>query len=817
MKNYMSQVMKTILLTIVAVLVWLPVSRAYTPDGPVGNGGDAWQGSSTGYGPTRDVVGPKNLGEEYRRNVPVLYYTCDDNFKNYFGTSGTQAVDNAFIALNKAFTNNPTGWQTGLDGYSLNLSEFPLNSRHVNYQAQAFALFDLKSEILADMLEQLGLADPTYYVYGLHNWFHPNGTPPCPGGQEYSVDMRNFDYLPSPGSSSVYNQYQYSPYINDVLFTYSIVEFCQAPPTPWRWAQPAPVDLLADTFTPLASQIHALDYGAYYNGLTRDDAAGLRSLMSASTIKWETVSPDSLLYLITTNTLEPQVFPPYLSGTNFVGVNNVGYYTFITSTNGLIYGYGDVVAFLAFAKTNPPANVLAAYPGVVISSYTWYATIVSNATLVTYFTNAPIGSPFGSPPVLVITTNYNPVFQFVYNYTFANVITNLSVNHFSPSYQTLVSITVGTPIGSPVGSPGVTNSQVSYLPVYSGDFFVLPQFYTNYCPLDFDLPAGNIPQVLAITNGIGIALTNSTTTNLQSLVYTVTYFTNYSYVINPVTCTTVAGATGYYEGIQKIQFVDTGPTNFDSLLDIYTVPITNNYTLNAVIQTNGQFLVQPQNFQRIVTRPDFIISALDLTPGPNSAIFQISDQVTAAPFNTADVPAGLAGPGTIASAGPEFITFNKDGPLFFNSFATTLNGNSYFIEPALDQIGQPAFDDYYAVYFLWGSFDGTTNAPVIYPNGTSIDNVNYQILVNVSPTTVPGGTNGLAYPPVQFTATTSFFVTPFTWSAANLPPGLSLTSNADNTATLSGTPTQSGNYTFTLTLTDGLSRSVQVNYFITIQ
>jgi hypothetical protein len=62
-------------------------------------------------------------------------------------------------------------------------------------------------------------------------------------------------------------------------------------------------------------------------------------------------------------------------------------------------------------------------------------------------------------------------------------------------------------------------------------------------------------------------------------------------------------------------------------------------------------------------------------------------------------------------------------------------------------------------------------------------------------------------------ATSTFFVPPFTWYATGLPPGLNLSSNGQ----LSGTPTQSGNFVFTLTVTDSMSRSVQWNYLITIQ
>src|SRR5438445_12290564 len=43
---------------------------------------------------------PKNLGEEYRWSVPVLYYTYDTSFLDYFAADGVQAVDSAFAIFN---------------------------------------------------------------------------------------------------------------------------------------------------------------------------------------------------------------------------------------------------------------------------------------------------------------------------------------------------------------------------------------------------------------------------------------------------------------------------------------------------------------------------------------------------------------------------------------------------------------------------------------------------------------------------------------------------------------------------------------------
>ncbi len=120
---------------------------------------------------------------------------------------------------------------------------------------------------------------------------------------------------------------------------------------------------------------------------------------------------------------------------------------------------------------------------------------------------------------------------------------------------------------------------------------------------------------------------------------------------------------------------------------------------------------------------------------------------------------------------------------------------------------------YTGYYFVWGSFDGTTNLPVAYPNTTSINEVVNQILIQVTPTSLPNGTNGVVYPPQYFAASGGSFTGPYTWSASGLPGGLTMSSGG----ILYGTPTQTGtNLVVTVTLTDTLSRSVQWNYPLNI-
>src|ERR1017187_7866660 len=155
----MRQMIKKVL-WIAGLVFGLQTVWAFSLLGPVGNGGDAWQLPLIGYNPLAQaaappffidslLAGPKNLGEEYRRNTPVMYYAANADFLDYFGSNGVAALDDAYAILNNVFTNTPAVAANGLDAYSAGLTEFPLNSIEENYQAQGLGLIDLKSETLS--------------------------------------------------------------------------------------------------------------------------------------------------------------------------------------------------------------------------------------------------------------------------------------------------------------------------------------------------------------------------------------------------------------------------------------------------------------------------------------------------------------------------------------------------------------------------------------------------------------------------------------------------------------------------------------------
>ena len=747
----------------------LQTSWAYSLGGPVANGGplgDEWQSQVIGYGLAGDLNAPKNWGEEYRRNTPVTYYAYDQNFLDYFGSNGVAAVDSAMAVYNSL---------TNVDSYSPALSEFPFESRHQNYQAQALGLLDLKSFTVTAMTEQLGLADPVRYNWTLHTRFLPAGGV-CPPDEEYLVVERNFD--PAGNTSS---SIPYTPYVNNTLYSYVIEEFCTGP-NPLALAAPFSVDPLADTFSPVASS--GIFWGDYYTGLTRDDVGGLRYLFSTNNINFELPSPDSTLIEGVTNLNTQELFP-VATGTNS------GFLV-----QGVLYGTGSLNALISFATTNNAAAVQAAFPGVQVNQISSYYAAISVTNVVSYFTNY-LESPSGSL-VLVTVTNVVPGIGEFYVDTFPNIITN---SYSSNTIYYVQTITVGPPIDAPFNSPSRTNivTQTFTAHVPSGDFYILP---TNG-PCGVDILSTILTFTNYTTNVITSATTNATSTNiLGNTVIQVIPSVSHIYNIHPINCQQIVNATNLYEGIGKISFVNA---EFDSLIGQYWQPITNNYTM--VMITNSQAFTV--NFQRIVTQPDFLFSAADIAaPNPPAIDIENPDYTRNLNFNQSTILPNLAGPGTITS--PTTITFNKVGPVYLNIFGGFADGTPYFTENPGDDL----LDPFYAEYVAWGTFDGTTNAPTVYPNGTSVQNLVNEVLIQVTPTSVPNWSSGTAFTPVTFTATGgSFNYTSVTWSATGLPDGMTMSSGG----ILSGTPTTPGTYDFIVTLTDYVGRTVQWTYTITIQ
>ena len=760
----------------ILLVVGLQNSWGFALLGPLANLGDAWQTGVIGYGYAYadfgfpggpvylgDIGGPKNIGEEYRRNVPYIYYSYDANFLGFFGSNGVAAVDSA-VAIMNSLTNAD----------KMDLSLYTLESQHINPTATALYLTDLKSVTLHLLVEQLGLAQPERYTWTLHDRIAPPG---CPLTTLYLVVQRNYDI-----NNSALNQLQYSSYVNDVLYSYFIVEFCTGP-NPLAFTVPFAVDPLADQYNAVATDIAdtygGLQVGSFYTGLTRDDMAGLRYLLTTNNINWERVPNNSLLFTATTNFAAPTALFPANS----------------SSVTG--FGTFDYGALLQAAAGTPPGLLQSNYPGLVVSSSQNYWILGTNATITATLVPPKAGSPYGTAPTVVLKTNYTyyPLQKFVT--TFANIITN----YYSPNTKGLLqTIKTGPKLGAPYGSPLVSTTntvKVTLTNVPSGSYYVLPLLGTNQCPLDilFTLQTNVVYTTNLITTVTTnfVTATNSTVYNYtQSLI---TWYTNYTYVTLPVTCAQIPNATGLYQGIGKVKFIRA---DYDSLLGQFWQPVTNSYSMVTVV--NGK--ASPQHFDRLVTAPEILMTATD-QGGANTFNGTVTRNIT---FDQSQVLPGLAGPGVIAPT--TTFDYNKIGDAFRNGFEAS---------PFLVTLPLTVDETTQVPTAAWASFDDTTNDPVVYPNGTSLANLVNQVLIQVSPASLANGTNGVAYDPVTFTVSTTRFTPPFTWAATGLPPGLTVSASG----VLSGTPVQQAPtplvYDITLILTDSLSNSVQWNYPIIIQ
>src|ERR1019366_5247307 len=67
----------------------LPAAHAFSLLGPTN--AEPWQVHDLGYQLLQDIGGPMNIGEDYRRNTPVLYYAFDETFLDFFGAYGVAA------------------------------------------------------------------------------------------------------------------------------------------------------------------------------------------------------------------------------------------------------------------------------------------------------------------------------------------------------------------------------------------------------------------------------------------------------------------------------------------------------------------------------------------------------------------------------------------------------------------------------------------------------------------------------------------------------------------------------------------------------
>ena len=371
---------------------------------------ESFQTSQLSYHIGGDIGAPKNIGEEYRLNLPVLYYSYDRSFLDYFGSNGVVAIEQAVSIM----SNHLSAPNNSFTILSSNLNEFPRQAGRIYPRAAALQMIDLKTVALNLMVEEFGLAEPDRWTWCLHARIP---RPACPSF-EYHVIQRNFD----PAT------WQPSKYVNGTLFTYHIEELC---PTPDRAdavedAVSAPFD---ETTTAVAS-INSILYGHYSTALSRDDMGGFRYMLRYNNLNMESVDNSATLsggLVFSTNTAQQQViysanlalfaaqaltntaaglqtlYPNLIIGstsnflvtvisTNATGVatNLAGSMLTITNTStNILLVTSNLALFAAQGLTNTGVALAALYPGLVVTGDFPFYTNVVTTNVSTALTNYP--------------------------------------------------------------------------------------------------------------------------------------------------------------------------------------------------------------------------------------------------------------------------------------------------------------------------------------------------------------------------------------------------------------------------------------------
>jgi len=717
-------------------------------------------------GNSTDIGAPKNLGEEYRWNLPFLFYAYDSSFLDYFGATGVSALDAGVGILNSL---------ENVDKYSTALSEFPALSSRVNFTAQALQMLDLRSAGLTALIEEMGLASPDRWAFCLHDRYLPGGAS-CPA-YEYLVIQRNYDPV---------NQ-SYSAYVNNVLYDYVINEFCPLSANPWDPLEadaievpPDPVDFSNAAFDAVASS-ESHGFGVFFTGLTYDDAGGLRYLYSTNNINYETVSTDSQLLF-----------------TNFQAP------TILTTSN--------LAVLTSQALTNPPAVFQGLYPNIVITSSSNYWGYQYTTNITAYFTN-PANNPFGDTELVLATNRITNLANFNV-YQFANVVTN---HYYKKGYVTSIKYNLTGAPNAPYGdfTTNVVSDVTSLVPYTNGDYYVIPPGVSTYMTNTGFSVTTTVTNLLVDTFNIG------PNGQIFNPLIVFTYFTNYQIAAYPVQLVTSTNSGALRPGIGKINFIRQ---DFDPLLTAFWTPVTNYYTLPSI---NTNRLWTTNTYIRVLTQPDILFAAADLAGGPAAPLSISTYERTAPNYNSASnatVIPPLAGPGTLSSSPAQIqVVFCKTGPVFYNDVFSFLGGGGNGV------LGESSLTN----TFNWGSFDGSTNEPVLYPTNSSILDLQAQIYFQITSSLLPNGSvsapivNGTNYMAQLQASAAQPPTTPYTWQlAANspgFPPGMGWDTHGQTSTTgiITGAPTTTGIYDFTVQASfvssiDGSTKTAVKDLFIEI-
>ena len=678
-------------------------------------------------GTNRVVV--NNLGEEYRWNSPIVTYSYDESFLNYFGSNGVVAIEKGMDILNSIpsassiKTNYPPS-----SAEENNLWNYPVRPDRFHARAYNDRILDIKSYALAELFSFMGLGNAEDNAFQL---------------EFGSVVLRNWDPI----------SYGPSKYLNGNLISWAVLGGTNA--------QPFPLDVTKSLMTLAGTadnRVPRLDEGKYLVAPTRDDIGGYRYLYRKDNFNVENLPPNT--YQMVTN--QPNLTNPAIFSID------LRYFSKESETN-------SPIAFQQFILTNqwwgPNYTNLTVPPLVILkTNINWEMGWTTNIT--PYLTNFP-WTPVGQPPTLVYLTNKFRTFKPSYDYVFANVITNIHVPvEKSEILYRSWEVVPKAPLWSVIGSvPTTTNYNTTVVndKYPHGEIIILPTGSANIGGGGLGQgggvgqgggAAGNVvgyhftemqfEKVNVLTNmitdtnnlanpggvlpgqGGGLGAGGAAITNFVGVMEDEVWAsTNHAYLAYPIVLQTNSLLLG---GIDKIRYLKMQgdslvTTNYspDRFIKNYKFPNLENQTFTYVIPSSAQALTNAAlpsytyemdyvensvrktgKFVKFFTNPDIVFTAINAPPTVTS-----TNTVGAVAINNNAINGlqtiGLNGPGVIQAAGNLNFSFNKIG-LHWQLDPT------YFLNEENQSPG-----------WVWGHYDGSMSEPMVFPNSQTIKDLENQI------------------------------------------------------------------------------------------
>jgi hypothetical protein len=656
-------------------------------------------------GTNRMVV--NNLGEEYRWNSPIVTYSYDESFLNYFGSNGVVAVEKAMRILNNippASAIKTTYPPASSD--EENLWNYPTRPDRFHARAYNNRILDIKSYALAELFGFMGLGNPENSAFQV----------------EFGVvALRNWDPV----------TYGPTKYVNGSLLSWVVMG---------GNALPFPIDITKPVRTLAGTSDNRnprLAEGKYLVAPTRDDIGGYKYLYRKDNFNIEGLPP--FTYQMVTN--QPDLTNPAIFSVD------LRWFSKESTTN-------TPASFKNFVLTNqwwgPVYTNLNIPPLLVLkTNVNWEMGWTTNVT--PYLTNFP-WTPVGQPATLVYLTNKYRTFQPSYDYIFGNVITNIHV----PREESKVlyrswEVTPNAPLWSVIGSvPTTTNYTTTILndDFPHGEIIILPTTNVvgyHFTEMQFE-EVNTLTNLLTGTNNLanpggalpgqggGLGAGGAAVTNFVGVMEDeVWQSTNHAYLAYPIVLQTNALLMG---GIDKINYVrmqgdSLVTTNYSisRFLDEYKFPDLEKQTFTYVIPNSAVGLTnaalpsyeyemdyvtngdrETGKFIKFFTRPDIMFTAINAPP----SIATTNTPPSVVNNNSINglQTFGLSGPGVIHPSANMNIVFNKIGihwdldPLWFYNEENQSPG------------------------WVWGHFDGSMNEPMLFPSSQTIQDLEREIYTN---------------------------------------------------------------------------------------